>query len=217
MIIFPAYVYFLAASFLICTLAVLSGKYPERHLRLFSPFLGATLAAEITGNLLDMRGKTNLWVYNYFTTFEFCFYLFVICLMIQSRQMKKVIYWGIGIYAIVALANIIFVVPQLEFHTVTYSLGCLLVVAAAVYYFLELFRKPKNVKLQHSPEFWICSGLLFFYCSSFPLYSLLNFWADISPLIIDNFGYIISILNVFLYLLFAIAFLCRTKNRKYIS
>lgn len=213
--IFPTYVYFLAASFIICTLAVLTGKYPERHFRLFSPFLLATLSAEVYGNLLDLRGEHNIWIYRYFTTVEFCFYFYVVGVMISNPIARRVVHIGGALYTLASLIYIVFFVKPLEFHTVPYSLGCLLVVMATVYYFLELFRKPKTLNLLRSPEFWICTGLLFFYCSSFPLYSLLNYWADISPLIIENFGSIMSILNVFLYSLFTIAFLCRTTSRKY--
>ena len=120
------------------------------------------------------------------------------------------------LYALTAVINIVFIQKMKAFHTVTYAFGCLLIVVVCIFYFLELFRNPKSVKLTSNPAFWICSGLLFFYCCGFPLYGLLNFISGIS-LIINNFFAIIIILNIFLYSLFTIAFLCRLKIRKYTS
>jgi hypothetical protein len=102
-----------------------------------------------------------------------------------------------------------------KFHTVTYSLGCLAVVSACFYYFFELFRLPKSVKLIRNPAFWICSGLLFFYCCGFPLYAFISLWNRVRW-VINSFGSIITILNIFLYSLFTIALLC-SKTPKYSS
>ena len=130
------------------------------------------------------------------------------------RYNKKIIRITILFYAITATTNIVFIQKMKTFHTVTYSLGCLLIVVFCIYYFLELFRLPKSVKLKNNPAFWICTGLLFFYCCGFPLYGLMNYWIGISKLILQNFSNIVTILNIFLYTLFAIAFLC-IKTRKY--
>ncbi len=119
------------------------------------------------------------------------------------------------LYILIAVTNILFIQKIKAFHTVTYAFGCLLIVAACIYYFFELFKIPKSVELKKNPAFWICSGLLFFYCCGFPLFGMFNFLSDISKLIIKNFYNIITILNIFLYTLFTIAFLCRLKIRKY--
>ena len=87
--------------------------------------------------------------------------------------MKKVIRIIMILYALIAIINIIFIQKMKAFHTVTYAFGCLLIVAVCIYYFFELFKIPKSVKLKNNPAFWICSGLLFFYCCGFPLFGLI--------------------------------------------
>ena len=213
----PIYVYFIAISFLASLSIYFISKAPPYYLKQFPPFLLATVIVELLGTYLASIGKGNLWLYNFFTVIEFCFYLWIISLIISNSRIKKIIRITLIFYALASSVNIIFIQKMKAFHTGSYAIGCLLIVGVCVYYFFELFKLPKSVKLKNNPAFWICSGLLFFYCCGFPLYGMFNFLSGISKLIIKNFYSIIIILNIFLYSLFTIAFLCRLKTRKYTS
>ncbi len=211
----PIYVYFIVISFLASLSVYFLPRKPGFYLRLFPPFLLITIIIESLGSYYSSIEKPNVGLYNFFTVCEFSFYLWLLSLIVSHPKAKVIIRITIVIYTIIAGINIIFIQKMKAFHTVTYALGCLVIVVFCIYYFLELFRLPKAIKLKNNPAFWICSGLLFFYCCGFPLYGLTNFLIGISPLIIKNFYGIITILNIFLYSLFTIAFLCRIKTRKY--
>lgn len=208
---FTPYTIVLTLSFFISLTLYLKPRPTETFLKFFPPFLFLTLIIELIGFYLH---SNNAWLYNLFSTFEFCFYLFMISLIIFSRLVKKIIMVTMILYAATALTNIFFIQKPNVFHATTYSLGCLIVVIFCIYYFFELFRLPKSVNLMNNPAFWICSGLLFFYCCSFPLYGFISVWIKI-PLIVNNYRIIVAILNIFLYCLFMIAFLCRIRTRKY--
>ncbi len=210
----PLYIYSIAISFLASLLVYIRPKTSYFYLKLFPPFLLITLVVETLGSYLWSVGKNNVSLYNLFSVFEFLFYLFVISLVISNTFMKKIIRSTAILYVIVALTNIFFIQKIKTFHTITYSLGCLLIVVFCIYYFLELFRQSKSIKLKNNSAFWICSALLFFYCCGFPLYGLINYWSGISKLLVRNFDGIVTILNIFLYSLFTVAFLC-IKTRKY--
>jgi hypothetical protein len=207
-------IYFIAISFLVSLSVYFTPKISNSYLRLFPPFLLLTLMSELLGSYWGSIGKNNLALYNFFTAFEFFFYLCIVSAVISNTTMKIVIRITAILYIFIAVINILFIQKMKTFHTITYSLGCLLIVFFCIYYFLEQFSIPQSVKLKNNPAFWICSGLLFFYCCGFPLYGLINFWSDISKLVLRNFGRIVTILNIFLYSLFTIAFLC-IKTRKY--
>jgi hypothetical protein len=64
------------------------------------------------------------------------------------------------------------------------------------------------------PAFWICSGLLFFYTCSFPLFGLWNHLHGLPRIILRNLAAVMQFLNVLLYSLFSIAFLCRIRIQK---
>jgi hypothetical protein len=208
----PPFVFVIAICFLVSLSVYYKLNPAYSYLRLFPPFLLATLCTEILGPYLNYKRVSNLNLYNFFSTFEFCFYLWAVSLMIHNKRFKLGIRLMIPLYAAAAVINILFIQQMKSFHTVTYATGCLLVVAACICYFMELFRLPKFEQLGRNPAFWISSGLLFFYCCSFPLYGLINAWRDIK-LIANNFQKIGSLLNIFLYSLFTIAFVCiRTRK-----
>ena len=117
------------------------------------------------------------------------------------------------IIPLVFAINVFLVQKSSVFQSMTNSLGSLLVVAACIYYFWELFQQSTYIKLGREPAFWICSGLLFYYACSFPIYGLINFiTTEIG--IIKVLAIILDSVNIFLYLSFIIAFLCRLKIKK---
>ncbi len=209
------YMLFIAISFLVSLLVYFRKELFYTYLRFFPPFLLLTLLVELIASYRAYSGKHNIVLYNFFSVSWICFYLLIISLIISRASVKKIIWVTTAVYTLAALINILFIQKIETLNTVTYSLGCLLIVVFCMYYFFELFRFPKSVNLKNNPAFWICSGLLFFCCCGFPLYGFINFWATI-PFIVKSFKYIVAILNIFLYSLFTIAFLC-VRTRKYTS
>jgi hypothetical protein len=213
----PTYIYFIAVSFIASLSVFFIRKDNFSYLKFFAPFLMLTILAEAYCSYLWSNDKNNVELYNFFSTFEFCFYVFIISMLIKNARMRKIMRLSIIFYIPLATINILFIQGITRFHTITYSLGCLLVVSFCIYYFFELFRFPQSEKIIYNPAFWICSGLLFFYCCGFPLYGLINIWSDISKLVVQNFDKIVTILNIFLYTLFTIAFLCSRKKKYTLS
>jgi hypothetical protein len=208
----PLYLVFVFIS-LLASLTIYFQKLKLNYLKVFPVFLFITILVELTGQLLKMLGLRNVLLYNFFTVFEFEVYLIILYMIIRSSNAKKIILAFIWIYPILSVLNILYFQAG-TFHTFTYSIGCLLIVGFCIYFFLELFKYPRFINLIKEPAFWICSGLLFFYCCSFPLLGLINYLYSASSVILENLTSILAILNVLLYSLFTIAFLCKVKFRK---
>jgi hypothetical protein len=184
-----------------------------KYLKTFPFFLLITLGVEFANMLFVKSEKISVRLFNIFTTFEIAFYLFIISCCIYSKKIRRIIWWIIAIYPVLVYINRTFFQVK-SFHTTTYSLGCLLIVAACVYYILELFQSTRSVNLSKEPAFWICSGLLFFYTCTFPLIGLWNHLHGLPEIILRNLFTILQVLNVLLYSLFSIAFLCRIRFRR---
>lgn len=210
--ILPAYFYFIVASFLASFLLF---KQPGTgfYLKLFCPFLGVSVLVESYAIYLRNHGYTNVLLYSFFTATEFVFYLYFLSCIIKNFKIRLLIRYILVFNAVIALINTLFIQKN-GFNTISYSFSCLLVVSFCIYYFLELFRYPKFVKLSHEPTFWICSALLFYYCCSFPLYGLLTLLSAIPQSLIANVIMLMNVVNVLLYTLYIVAFVCRLKIGK---
>jgi hypothetical protein len=188
------------------------------YLKLFSIFLLLNFLFDAALNITAYYEINNTFYGSLSTVLDFTFYLYLVREIVHNPRAKKLLSIFMLIYPIVALTNIFFIQGQKVFHTVTYSLGCLLMVACCIYYFWELFQQSHSVSLSREPAFWICTGLLFYFACSFPIFGLTNYLMKALPTVILQNLYIIFILvNVFLYLSFIIAFLCRLKPRKSMS
>lgn len=183
------------------------------YLKLFPPFLFLTLVVEIIGWRLSGTAVNASLLYYLFSAAEFVFYLYVLHCIIRTDKAKRVIFimmWG---YPVLALVNIFFIQDK-AFPSLSYSLGCLLIVGVCIYYFYELFHLPSSVNLVREPAFWICTGLLFFYTCSFPLFGLYKLLYAVSRAILEHISTILIVMNTFLYTLFTTAFLCGIRRRK---
>jgi hypothetical protein len=178
------------------------------------PFnLSIILVVEFITYDLGSRNLSTVKIYNYFSVFELVFYFFILSQFVTNKSAKKFIGHVLWIYPLLFFLNISFIQEE-GFHSMTYSLGCLLIAFICVYYFYELFQLPHSIILYREPPFWICTGLLFFYSCSFPIFSTSNFLSEFPTVILANLEDIISIMNVLLYSMFTIAFLCRIRIRK---
>jgi hypothetical protein len=210
----PLYDFIIGVAFLTGLFTLFRSATPF-HLRAFVIFLFITFIIEIIGFYIQLRlHRNNTAIYNLFTVFEFSFYFYLLHEEVLNKKAKRIIFYIGWAYALLALINIFFIQGIKIFHTMTYSLGCFLIAAVCIYFFLELFQRPRSVNLTAQPAFWICSGLLFFYSCSFPLFAFANFVTKLPPIILKSLGYVLNLLNVLLYSSFTIAFLCRLKVRK---
>lgn len=183
-------------------------------LKLLPVYLLVTFIVEFIGGWRNDQGKVTVMLYNVFITIEFVFYFWMLRYMVRNHFAKLILLHSLWLYPLLVILNKLFLQKGLQFHTITVCLGCLLIVMATVTYFFELFQFDKPVDLVREPSFWICSGLLFFYACTFPLYALVNFFKDPSNIIIKNIASIFAVVNILLYSSFIIAALCRIRTRK---
>ena len=161
-----------------------------------------------------MKGAHNVDLYNFFSLAAFTYYMYLLMEVVYSKRIKKVILIVMSFYVVISLSNILFVQKITSFHTMTYSLGCLLIVVVSMYYFYELLQVPRAIDLKKEPAFWIAAGLLFFYICTLPVLGVLNYLFSFPGVISRSLEDIISILNVLLYSLFTIGFICRISFKR---
>jgi len=205
----------------VVTAFVISLKYKNKnqptYLKIIPYFLLLTILVELSGYLLA-KYKLNFYnhlVYNNFFSIEFCFYLWVISRIVSNFKLKKLI------LTIDVLFTISFIINNfwgqgrgLGFPSISYAVGSILIIFGGLIYFYELFQKPNDTPLFQQPAFWICSAIILYYTATFPVFGLVNFLNAYPKIIKNNIVVFVDILNIFLYSLLSIAFVCQSITRK---
>ena len=208
-------IYYLIASIAFILSVILNlKKEPLFYLKAFTPFLAIDTLVSLLTTYLAYKSINTIWIVNLLSLFEFCFYIWVIRAIIKSVRIKKVALILLISFPLLTLLNFLFLQGIANFHSITYSLGCLIIIFLSIYYFFELFRTQHSVRLVSDSGFWICSALLFFYSVSFPLFVSANFMKSFPQKLGSLIAFILSTLNFILYSLFCIAFLCKITIRK---
>ena len=202
---------------IICLLASITVYFQstsELYLKIFPVYLFVAAVMGEIGPYLQRHNKQNVLLYTFFIVSEFIFYFFVLYQIIKNKKIKKIIINILWIYPVLAMINTFLIQKAQGFDSTSYAVGCLLVAIMCIFYFYELFQFSSSNKLSREPSFWICTGILFNYCCLFPIFSFVIFFHNPPLFIIKNLEMIRSIINIFTYLLFTIAFLCRIKINK---
>lgn len=204
----PVYFYFEILSFL-ASLLLFFQKGTPRYLKSYPFFLLVTVAVEYAGLLLERNRGHVFWLYNIFAVVTFAFNLNMLRNFIFSKKVRRIILHSIWIHAVLELANLFFIQVN-AFNSITFALGCLLVVIFCIYYFFELFRLPRSINLVKEQAFWISCGLLFFHSCSFMFISLTNLILESHDGIFKTLNILLGLIIAAYYFLLTIGFVCRT-------
>jgi hypothetical protein len=189
----------------------------EPFLKTFPYFLLVNACFDTTTNYMALKVIHNVFIGNVNTLVVISYYLFLLRQIVHGKTARTGILISLILFILVSIASFFIVKDADTFSSITNCLGSLLIVAACVYFFWELFQRAYSGPLSRQPAFWICSGLLFYFTCTFPLYGATNLIKALPKVILQNLLVILISLTILLYLSFVIAFLCRIRIRKSMS
>lgn len=184
------------------------------YLRILTGFLLYTLSNEFVAGYLWEQELSTTFLYNIYNIVNSSCYLFILFSFIEDRRVRKIAAYVLVANFVFSLLNLFFFQGLTErFNTITFALSSLLVIILCVYYFLELFRLRRYVNLVREPSFWITVALIFYFPCSFPLIATSNMMLELPQIIMNNLSALLQLMNILLYSLFTIAFLCKIRER----
>lgn len=212
-LLFYAIPMFAGLSFLISLTAFIRPR-EVFYLRLLSFYLLLDCIVETYTSYQALARQNTQLINGLSSTISFVLYIYILRTIIHNPKARKVLLYCLWAFPLFFVVDLLLVQNSGVFQSITYSLGCLLIVTASIYYFWELFQNKAYVNLAREPAFWICSGLLFYCACSFPVDALINFTNKISYSLALILTLIQDLVYILLYLSFTIAFLCRLRRRK---
>lgn len=202
-------------------LSFLSGlKYfrPDspKYLKTLCLLLGLTLLVELFGfwGVRLFHLKTNQWLYNGFSLVEFCTYAYIFRLVVYIKRYKKFNSYFLIIFPFAWIFNFLFVSSISILSSYLEIAGSIFLVVSSLALYRQLITHQNLNPLKKTPEFWFATGILIFYTCQIPYIGLLNYLVKNFPNVAMAMNYILFVLNIVLYSMFALSFLCHPTNKK---
>jgi hypothetical protein len=202
------YLWVEATTLLVCI--IFYRKFNLTRYKLFLPYLLIIVAYEWGAhNKLFSIHHSNHWIVNIELALEFAFYSFFILSAFRNKKERK-------IFTAIALSILAFTVIDILFIQGIYKLCSfaivlqygLLIVMVCRFFYNKLQDFEIDSSLLNQPDFWVNTGLLFFFLAEFLFFAAFDL-AYIRPLSFSALFRIISgVANIILYSCIIISFIC---------
>ena len=190
--------------------------------RIIAVFLWCTLAVETFAIAWKLKLyhtaywsylQDNLWIYNAFIPVRHLFLLSFFYAILASPLTKRLIILSVIPFLCFAIVDYFFIQTPHEINSYTFSLANIITVLLSLNFFYQILKDKEIITLSASPQFWIVLGT-FMYCSgTLPLFLFLNY-LNKRPAIADSYFRINDALNILMYTLYLISFLCKPHSLK---
>lgn len=176
--------------------------------------LTITLIVESLGyyNLFTAH-KIAGWLFPIFLPAQYCLMGIYFKYIIKSRQTQKWIIISIPIMLGWNVYNSIFLQNLKMLNTYAILLACILYCVWSIAYFIELLNSETDEHLAQNPHFWICTGTLFFYSSSFFIIAFILIIDTGDRELASKLWFLVRLFNIILYGLYAYGLICQIKHQ----
>jgi len=158
--------------------------------------------------------QSNLWIYNAFLTLRHLFTLSFIYFIIKFPLFKKIIVWSIVPFILFSITNFLFIQTPFNVNSFTIILSNVILISTSSMYFKQTLEETKIIKLNSKSEVWICLGVFVYYSGTLPFFMLFNKLITSSSPLLNSFLFINDTLNIVMYSLYLIGFLCLPQTQK---
>ena len=189
------------------------------HLKVFSLLLGCDFLVELSCNYLvrPFHFHSNVPLYNVFMLVEFWTYAWFFRTILDSPVLKKLIGYYLVLLPIYWTIVVFFVFGIGHWNSYLSIFGSLFTVCMAVAFYYQLFSASHLIRLTASPEFWIATAIIIFYACNLPYLGMLNFITIKYRPLAQELLLVLQFLNIIMYSLFTIGFLCRIRTMRFSS
>jgi hypothetical protein len=193
------------------------------YYKIFSSFLISTLIVEVFAILWKWYiykisywqfSPSNLWIYNGFTIIRMLFYSWFFYLILSNLKIKRILLAVTVLSFVLTVLNYTFIQTPYTVNNYSIVLANGLVIVLTLRFFHELLTDSQILKLQHHPGVWIALGSLLYYAGSLPFFIFFSYLLKHQYLLAQSYLNINDALNIIMYSLFLIAFLCNPHPKK---
>lgn len=155
-----------------------------------------------------------MWAYNAFGPIEFFFISWLYIIYFKLYVEKTAIKITFLLYTFFVFYHEFYLKGFSDYNLI-FLLRSMLTSVLTLYFFLKIFKSDEILEINKSPLFWLSIGL-FIFCTT----SLFSMGLGVHIIRFNiKIGYIVyllnPILNIYLYIMFIVSFICSRRNPKY--
>jgi hypothetical protein len=158
--------------------------------------------------------KSNLWVYNIFLLVRFLFYTHFYYHLIKSTFIKKLIRIFFIPLITLGLVNYLFLETPHKVDNIAIISVHLIITILCLIFFREVLKAKALITLTKHPAIWISLGAFLYHSATLPFFIFLNYLIKVNPTLAISCLNINQALNIIMYTLFFISFLCNPQFQK---
>lgn len=194
-------------------IAVGRWKFLTENFRWLFYLICVTWVVETLGYFIKYQVNTNP-MYHAFQPVEYTLYSLFFLETLRKSLVKVFVTFSIGLYALFAICNVLFFQSLHIPGSYNFILEASLLLTWTLVYFYELYVFFKPQKLWQVPEFWVCTGILFFFAGTFFQMGLHSYLIRTNRELANQLYVINHLLNILLYSLITVGFLCKASQKK---
>ncbi|MGB8193002.1 MAG: hypothetical protein WCF67_13825 [Chitinophagaceae bacterium] len=206
-------------SVLVLALAACIPAYKNRKYFLFIPLIALNIGVEVIREFIEKPSRLETSILLFQVIAEYSLLSLIIANFLRSLWKRKIIV--ISVYTMIP----IFIILQLilignnkSYKYLNQMIEAPLICAWTTLYLFETARHEEEFNLTSNPMFWISFGNILFYSGSLFSYGLGSYLESKgNDKAADAIFLIAQILNILLYILYFIGFLCILRSRRLLS
>ena len=200
--------------FICLFLALYQRKYLTGNFRWLFWLICFTGVAESVGLLLMINHTNNGFIFHILQPIEYGLIALFYRDSFPGAQTKKIAIVSITVFFIFCLIDTLTLEPLSTPNSNQFLVEAILLICWSTYYLYQILQRESYLPLRSIPEFWISTGVLFFYAGAFFLMGLLNYLTKTDFALAKRLFFINHLLNVILYGLYITGFLWKTEQEK---
>jgi hypothetical protein len=209
--------YFYLAVLTGCLIATLiQRRYLNDHFRWIFWLICITWVVEMMGFYsLHTFNKVAGLVFHIFQPVEYSLVAIYFLSILKNKWLKKLILTSLPAVYIFNVLNLILWQDIRQLNTYSFLVVAFLFSIWAIFYLHQLLTNEiEHEKIWQNPDFWVATGILFFYTGAFFLMGFINTILHNNRVLATKLFSINHILNILLYSLYTIGITIRAKWEK---
>jgi hypothetical protein len=174
----PRFVLYLMLLLIVTVIGLVRYKTRTGPFRALTLFVGVTLVSEVMTRIVTTWIGYSSPVYHVYIIVVYLCYAWIYRELCQSKPIKKAILISVPVFIGLSVVNTLFYQSLHRFPSNMLQIECVLIIVLSLTIYRQMFNYPIEDNLFRQPVFWLNTGTLFFYTTTFLLLSFLNYFVS---------------------------------------